>query len=324
MTFSNTGVLSIDGGTGAITNVAKTDVNNSFAVAQTINGSIYSYDSGVDNTISLNPATDKITFRAEASENQLDLYAGGNYNNQVIAFPQSNTTLAGLAVAQTFTSTNTFSSVTNFLSGISAAGGVTFSGTFSGATGSFSRLLTASAGISASALTVSGGVTFSGNVSLGDAATGVTADSNDYVKMMQTSASANFNSGFYRTYKNLSASTTGVICVTPELNSGTYLIGTNTLEITIQYGNLITGPTSIYPMVHKIIMPIIWNANLDNMTIGDYTESITRSSVFYTPVTFTFVVGGSLFNRIVISTTTGANNGKFTSGWGFRTTVQVH
>jgi hypothetical protein len=126
MTFSNTGVLSIDGGTGAITNVAKTDVNNSFAVAQTINGSIYSYDSGVDNTISLNPATDKITFRAEASENQLDLYAGGNYNNQVIAFPQSNTTLAGLAVPQTFTSNNAFSTLTNFLSGISASG-ATFS-----------------------------------------------------------------------------------------------------------------------------------------------------------------------------------------------------
>ena len=148
MTFSNTGVLSIDGGTGAITNVARTNVNNQFSDSQNItgflsvSGTIYSYDSGVDRTISLNPSTDKITFRDEGPENQIDLYVGGNYNNQVIAFPQSNTTLAGLAVSQTFTATNTFSSVTNFLSGISAAGGVTLSGNFSGATGTFTRTLT--------------------------------------------------------------------------------------------------------------------------------------------------------------------------------------
>ena len=45
---------------------------------------------------------------------------------------------------------------------MSASGGVTFSGTFSGATGSFSRLLTASAGISASGATFSGDIAVNG------------------------------------------------------------------------------------------------------------------------------------------------------------------
>jgi hypothetical protein len=126
MTFSNTGVLSIDGGTGAITNVAKTDVNNNFVVGQTINGTVYSYDSFVDRSISLNPATDKITFTDEAPGNNIALYVGDNYNNQVIAFPQSNTTLAGLAVNQSFSGSNSFGLLTNFAAGISASG-ATFS-----------------------------------------------------------------------------------------------------------------------------------------------------------------------------------------------------
>lgn len=56
--------------------------------------------------------------------------------------------------------------------GISAAGGVTFAGTLSGSTASFSRLLTASAGISASSgvfgtLQSNNGATFSNNVYVG-------------------------------------------------------------------------------------------------------------------------------------------------------------
>jgi hypothetical protein len=330
MTFSNTGVLSIDGGTGTITNVARTNVDNNFSSSQNItgflsvSGTIYSYDSGVENTISLNPATDKITFRAEASENQLDLYAGGNYNNQVIAFPQSNTTLAGLAVAQTFTSNNTFSTLTNFLSGISAAGSVTLSGNFSGATGSFSRLLTASAGISASALTVSGGATFSGNVYLGDAATGVTAESNDYVKILGGTGSSAFKSGFYQTYKFLAGSTSGVICVTPEFNPASYLSGSGTLEITISYTQIIAGSVFSNPIVHKIMMPIQWNGADDTLSLGDYTESITKSISAYTPLTFTFARLAPNYKQLTISTTTGADVFKSYSGWGFRTTVQVH
>ena len=168
MTFSNTGVLSINGDTGTVTNVARTNVDNQFTVGQNIDGfmsasgSVYSYDSGVDRTISLNSSTDKITFRDEGPENEISLYAGGNFNNQVIAFPSSTTTLAGLAVTQTFSGTNTFGALTNFSSGISAAGGVTFSGTLKGVTASFTGLLSASAGISASGATFSGDIAVNG------------------------------------------------------------------------------------------------------------------------------------------------------------------
>ena len=53
--------------------------------------------------------------------------------------------------------------VVNIPSGLSAAGGVTLAGTFSGATGSFSRLLTLSGGLSASGATFSGSV-FTDNI----------------------------------------------------------------------------------------------------------------------------------------------------------------
>lgn len=55
---------------------------------------------------------------------------------------------------------NTFTGVNTFTGGLCAAGGITFNGTVNGATATFSRLLTASAGISASgANSVFGGVT---------------------------------------------------------------------------------------------------------------------------------------------------------------------
>jgi hypothetical protein len=234
----------------------------------------------------------------------------------VVTFPTTSTTIAGLGITQSFSALQSFSA------GISASGGVTFAGTFSGATGSFSRLLTASAGVSASALTVSGGATFSSNVYLGDAATGVTAESNDFVRMMGGTGSAAFKSGFYQTYKFLAGSTSGVICVTPEFNPTSYLSGSGTLEITISYTQIISGPWDLVsnPRVHKIMMPIMWDGEYDSVLLGDYTESITRASNFYSPLTFTFAVTAPLYNKIEISTTTGASS----SGWGFRTTLQVH
>jgi hypothetical protein len=54
----------------------------------------------------------------------------------------------------------TFSALTRFTAGISAAGGVTLAGTFSGTTGSFSKLLSLSGGLSAA-----GGITFSAPIS---------------------------------------------------------------------------------------------------------------------------------------------------------------
>jgi hypothetical protein len=61
--------------------------------------------------------------------------------------------LTGAVTGVTVGGTNVFTALNSFNAGISAAGGVTLSGNFSGATGSFSRLLTASAGISASNIT---------------------------------------------------------------------------------------------------------------------------------------------------------------------------
>ena len=161
-TVTNTGVQSIDGATGAIVNIAKTDVNNNFTAGQTINGSLSSYDAGVEHQITLSPSTDKIIFLNDANGNTLDLYAGGNFNNQVISFPTSTTTLAGIGVSQTFTATNTFNALQNFTLGISASG-ATFSGNISapnivtvGTANTFTQLNTFSAGISASGATFSG------------------------------------------------------------------------------------------------------------------------------------------------------------------------
>jgi len=180
----------------------------------------------------------------------------------------------------------------------------------------FTALNTFNAGVSASALTVSGGVTFSGNVYLGDAATGVTAESNDFVRIL---AGTSYKSGFYQTYKLLAGSTTGVICVTPTLNNLSST-ATNTLEITIQYANLIAGPAATSPIVHKLLVPIGFSYN-DTLLLGDYTESIVRYSSSSSPLSFTLSHLGDA--RVTISTTTTADAKSF-SGWGFRTTVQVH
>ena len=72
--------------------------------------------------------------------------------------------LTGAVTGVTVGGTNVFTALNTFNAGISASaltvsGGVTFTENFSGATGSFSRLLTASAGISAA-----GGVTFAGTL----------------------------------------------------------------------------------------------------------------------------------------------------------------
>ena len=270
----------------------------------------------------------------------MDVSSGGNYTLR----PSG-----GLA---------TVTGTLNVSAGISAAGGVTLAGTLQGTTAAFTGLVsstvgfsgsgtnlknivttfnglsgavtgaslgantftalnTFNAGISASALTVSGGVTFSGNVYLGDAPTGVTADSNDFVRIL---AGTSYKSGFYQTYKLLAGSTTGVICATPVLNSNT-TTGTTTLEITIQYANLLAGPTSISSFVHKIIMPVCFNYN-DSLIVADYTESIVKSDSSSTPLSFTISIP-YIDNKFAISTTTTADT-KFKSGWGFRTTVQVH
>jgi hypothetical protein len=55
--------------------------------------------------------------------------------------------LTGAIVSVAVTGSNTFTGLQTMNAGLSAAGGVTFSGNFSGATGTFSKLLSASAGV---------------------------------------------------------------------------------------------------------------------------------------------------------------------------------
>jgi hypothetical protein len=210
------------------------------------------------------------------------------------------------AVTITNTGVQTFNGLTGAVTGVTVGGANTFT-----ALNSFN------AGISASTLTVAGGVTFSGNVYLGDAATGVTADSNDVVNIL---GGTSYKSGFYQTYKLLAQNTSGVICVTPPLNN-LASTASNTLEITIQYTNLIAGPSNSLPFVHKLLVPIAYLYN-DTLLLGNYTESIVRYDSTYTPLSFTLSTSGD--SRVTISTTTFFNNGKFYSNFGFRTTVQVH
>jgi hypothetical protein len=148
LTVSNTGVLSIDGSTGAISNVARTNVNNNFSAPQTI--STTDPELVLDNTDNGNRTTflsNSVLFSNIPGSLDQYLYASPTSPPNTITLPDFSTTLAGLAGTQTFTGTNTFSSLANFNAGISSAGGT------------FSALTRFTAGISAS------GATFSGNIS---------------------------------------------------------------------------------------------------------------------------------------------------------------
>ncbi len=167
MTFSNTGVLSIDGGTGAITNVAKTNVNNFFSASQTvqlIDPELVVYNSDNDNSVTI--YSNKLFQSTNSGSDQDILFSPTNPPNTV-TFPDFTTTLAGLAGTQTFTGTKTFNALTNFPggisaagatfsglarfnAGISAAGGMTLAGSFQGSTATFNGNASFASGISAS------------------------------------------------------------------------------------------------------------------------------------------------------------------------------
>ena len=80
MTFSNTGVLSIDGGTGAITNVARTNVENTFTQNQIISAPFA--ELLVVNTV--------FGTTAEYSADNFNHYSGSN--SQTISFNPTNPT----------------------------------------------------------------------------------------------------------------------------------------------------------------------------------------------------------------------------------------
>lgn len=145
-------VISVNGVTGAITNIAKTNIDNSFNASQTINagsGTLTINDTVNYTTFKIYPELNSIIF----TDNTVDpsVFSSSlifsNSSISSISLPNFTTTLAGLSGAQTFTGAKTFNSLTNFTSGISSAGAT------------LNRLTTISTG---STLSVSGNIT--GNV----------------------------------------------------------------------------------------------------------------------------------------------------------------
>ena len=115
-------------GTTYSTNIARTNASNIFTATQFISGlnaKLDVIDTFSADSISLDPANNKINFLDDVSGLNITLYADG-FGDQIITFPDTSTRLAGVASNQTFTGTNTFSSSANFSAGISASGGVTF------------------------------------------------------------------------------------------------------------------------------------------------------------------------------------------------------
>jgi hypothetical protein len=270
-------------------------------------------------------------------------------NSTVTSFNGATGAVTGASLgANTFTALNTFNAGISAAGGVTLAGtlqGTTaaftglvsstvgFSGsgtnlkiivtTFNGLSGAvtgaslgantFTALNTFNAGISASTLTVSGGVTFSGNVSLGDFPTGVTADSNDFVRILNVGA-YNYRSGIYRSYKTLAGATSGVVCVTPA-DTGNNVV--NTFEVTLEYWQ--SGYTTT-TAVHKFWIVVTYD-NTGAVSAFDYTESIVKGS-FAVLVPFTISIP-SPYTSVAITAAAPANTGKF-SGWVFISTVRVY
>jgi hypothetical protein len=206
-------------------------------------------------------------------------------------------------------------------SGGLSAGAGSFTGTLTGVTANFSGLVSASSGISASALTVSGGVTFSGNVYLGDNATGVTAASNDFVRILAgTNPYGLWNgvAGIYQSRKNLSASTSGVICATPEINFASY----TTVELMVEYAETIAYSGGTPWACHKFVINVSSDEEYSGIISFAYTESITKTGSVAT-VPFT-VADSDSGTRIEVTATVPANSSKFYSGWRFKTTMRVY
>jgi len=158
--------LSIDGTTGAITNVARKNIDNNFSAPQTINasGAVFGiYDTLNSAGVTIDPVANDIIWTNGLNQSTLDF----NPQGQVVTLPNITTTLAGLSGTQTFGGTKTFNALTNFAAGISAAGGtfsaltrftagisaaggMTLAGSFQGSTATFGGRINCSAGISAS------------------------------------------------------------------------------------------------------------------------------------------------------------------------------
>jgi hypothetical protein len=172
LTVSNTGVLSVNGSTGAITNIARTNVTNIFSASQTISGNtgqLTVYDEITSRYFTIDPNSNTIFFTDEGGVGTVSsLIFPNNASLATLTLPASTTSLAGLATSQVFSGTNTFSTLTNFnagissaggtfsaltrfTAGISASGGMTLSGSFLGSTATFTGLVSSTVGFSGAA-----------------------------------------------------------------------------------------------------------------------------------------------------------------------------
>lgn len=124
--------------------------------------------------------------------------------------------ITGAVTGVTAGGANTFTQLNSFSAGISAAGGATFSGTFSGTTGAFSKLLTLSGGLSAS------GATFSGSIALQNAEY-IRNTTNGRVDIMPAPAAATA----YGMYFDMTSWTYGVILGTIRSSDGAINTGGN-------------------------------------------------------------------------------------------------
>jgi hypothetical protein len=287
MTFSNTGVLSIDGGTGAITNVARTNVANVFTESQTIGVTssglaLILRDLGNSNEIYFTPGTKRITAYDDIFGNLQTLQFDTTANNTV-TLPSINTTLAGLASVQTFTDTNTFNVETRFPGGISGAGAtfsslVRFNAGISSAGGTFSALTRFTAGISAAGGTFSGtqifvnGATFQGNINapnivtsfngLTGAVTGVTTGTaNNFVALQS------FSSGI---------SAAGGITFANDISVNNLTIGQGPVS---ENGNIAIGEFVLAALQTGGSNTVVGSYALSSATAGDGNVAIGAASM---------------------------------------------
>jgi hypothetical protein len=136
------GVSSINGSTGAITNVAFTNVDNLFSTSQTISGLLATLtveDTDYPADIQIIPSSGQIkwTDTGGGFDSSLLFGASPSSPNNVATLPNFTTTLAGLTGTQTFTGLNTFSNNllvntarlgrtgSNLVFGVNAGGSVT-------------------------------------------------------------------------------------------------------------------------------------------------------------------------------------------------------
>ena len=152
------GVASINGATGAFTDVTFNNTSNTFLFPQEI------FDNTQTNSIGLGGEVISVNFGVSEKSSLLFFPDAGI--NLTYTLPSTTTTLSGLAENQTFTGTNTFNTLTNFNAGISSAGGT------------FSALTRFTAGISASGATLSSNTIIPSGATLSIA--GVVSSDNGY------------------------------------------------------------------------------------------------------------------------------------------------